>query len=217
MSKIILNKRGWHNIILLLLNITYIFIIGLFKDSINLHFIYYTFISLIYLVSVLVIRDKSNLYFYFPAIMIILTWVADLFNLSLLANITGVISNVFFIFIIVLLIIRVARSKQVGMLEFLESINVYLLLGIAASILFGALYGLKPDAFSASTGSFSSQADFIYFSFVTMTTLGYGDILPVSPLARSFAILFSVTGQLYLTMIVALLVGKYLSEVHEKQ
>ena len=217
MSNIILNKRGWHNIILLLLNITYIFIIGLFKDSVDLHFIYYTFISLIYLVSVLVIRDKSNLYFYLPAIIIILTWVAELLNLSLLANITGIISTFFFMFIIFLLIFRVARSKQVGILEFLESVNVYLLLGIAASILFGTLYRLRPEAFSASSGSFSNQADFIYFAFVTMTTLGYGDILPVSPLARSFAILFSVTGQLYLTMIVALLVGKYLSGSQEKQ
>ena len=86
-----------------------------------------------------------------------------------------------------------------------------MLLGIAASILFGFLYRIKPEAFSASTGNFSSQADFIYFSFVTITTLGYGDILPVSHLARSLAIMFSVTGQLYLTMIIAMLVGKYLS------
>jgi hypothetical protein len=105
----------------------------------------------------------------------------------------------------------VARSKRVNILEFLESINVYLLLGIAGSVLFGWLYSMKPEAFSASTGEFSSQADFIYFSFVTMTTLGYGDILPVGPLARSFTIMFSVAGQLYLTMIIAILVGKYLN------
>jgi len=119
--------------------------------------------------------------------------------------------------IIVMLIIRVAKSKRVGILEFLEAVNIYLLLGIAASILFGALYRMKPEAFSIPAGEFSSQADFIYFSFVTMTTLGYGDILPASPLARSFTILFSVVGQLYLTMIIAMLVGKYLSANHSKQ
>ena len=56
------------------------------------------------------------------------------------------------------------------------------------------------------------QEDFIYYAFVTMTTLGYGDITPVGSMARSLSIFFSVTGQLYLTMIIAILVGKYLSQ-----
>jgi hypothetical protein len=144
--------------------------------------------------------------------MIFLTWISEFLDLQILSDITSVISTLFFIIIIVLLIFRIAQSKRVNILEFLESINVYLLLGIAGSVLFGWLYNMKPEAFIASTGEFSSQADFIYFSFVTMTTLGYGDILPVSPLARSFTIMFSVAGQLYLTMIIAMLVGKYLSE-----
>ncbi len=212
MHKYSLNKRAWHNIILLILNFIYIFIIGLFIGNANQSFVYYTFISLIYLVSILVIKDESPFYFYFPAIMILLTWITEYLDLQILSNITAIISTLFFIAIIALLIIRIARSKRVNILEFLESINVYLLLGIAGSVLFGWIYGIKPEAFSASTGEFSSQADFIYFSFVTMTTLGYGDILPVSPLARSFTIMFSVAGQLYLTMIIAMLVGKYLSE-----
>ena len=56
----------------------------------------------------------------------------------------------------------------------------------------------------------TSRADFIYYSFVTMTTLGYGDITPLKSLARSLSIFFSVAGQLYLAFIIATLVGKYL-------
>ena len=206
-----MQPKARHNIILLVLNFIYIFVLGLFADFNNINFVYYTCISLIYFASVLVIKDESRYYFYFPAVMIILTWITEFLNFPLLSDITGIISTIFFFGIIVLLIIRVAKSKRVTIVEFLESINIYMLLGIAASILFGFLYRIKPEAFSASTGNFSSQADFIYFSFVTITTLGYGDILPVSHLARSLAIMFSVTGQLYLTMIIAMLVGKYLS------
>jgi len=211
MKKKVLNKRAWHNIILLTLNFIYIFVIGLFIRDGNQSFVYYTFISLIYLSSILVIKDESSYYFYIPAIMILLTWISEFLDLQVLSDITSVISTLFFMAVIVLLIVRIAKSKRANILEFLESINVYLLLGIAGSVLFGWLYRMNPDAFTASTGEFSNQADFIYFSFVTMTTLGYGDILPVSPLARSFTIMFSVTGQLYLTMIIAMLVGKYLS------
>jgi len=98
------------------------------------------------------------------------------------------------------------------MLEFLESVNVYFLLGIAGSILFGAIYESNNSAYNHAGEAFTSQADFIYFSFVTMSTLGYGDITPNVPLARSLAIFFSVAGQLYLTMIIAMLVGKFIGQ-----
>ena len=53
--------------------------------------------------------------------------------------------------------------------------------------------------------------DYLYFSFVTLTTLGYGDVIPVSHLARSTTMLIAVTGQLYMTILIAMLVGKFLA------
>jgi ion channel len=50
-------------------------------------------------------------------------------------------------------------------------------------------------------------ADFLYFSFATLTTTGYGDLVPGSNLARSLAILEALTGQIYLVTVVAVLVG----------
>ena len=52
----------------------------------------------------------------------------------------------------------------------------------------------------------------IYYSFVTMTTLGYGDITPVGPQARSLSILLSITGPMYIAILIAKLVGKYSSQ-----
>jgi voltage-gated potassium channel Kch len=55
----------------------------------------------------------------------------------------------------------------------------------------------------------SHVSKFIYYTFVTFTTLGYGDIVPQTPVARSLAILISITGQIYIAIIIALLVGKF--------
>jgi hypothetical protein len=214
--KRITRARSKHNLILLGLNISYIFIIGLFTDSINTSFIYYTFISAIILVSILTISDESGRAFIVPILLVILTWVSEFLKMPLLSTITGWLSTLFFLVVIVMLVRRVANSKRVGGLEFVESINVYLLLGIAASILFAAVYSFDHGAYNPPGEIMNSQDDFIYYAFVTMTTLGYGDITPLDPAARSLSIFFSVAGQLYLTMIIALLVGKYASQKMEE-
>ncbi len=61
------------------------------------------------------------------------------------------------------------------------------------------------------------QSTFLYYSFVTITTLGYGDIFPVSTAAKSCAILEAVIGQLYLVITVAWLVGVHISQAMAKK
>ena len=211
-----LKKNAKHNIVLLSLNFTYIFVIGLFSDMLDLHFVYYTFISLIFFFSILTVSDAYDRYFYVPTLMIALTWIAEFMDMPVLSQITGIISTLFFLVIIFLLILKISRSKTVGLLEFIEAINIYLLLGIAASVLFGAIYAFNHDAYNPPGEILKNQSDFIYYAFVTMSTLGYGDITPNDSLARSLSIFFSVAGQLYLAMIIAMLVGKYLSNSQEE-
>ena len=110
------------------------------------------------------------------------------------------------------LMIKVTKSNEVTLLEFTESINAYLLFGIAGSMIFKVIYEDFPGAFNMPDGSHHSISSFVYYTFVTLSTLGYGDITPLSPIARSMSIFFSVAGQLYMAMIVAVLVGKYLSK-----
>lgn len=206
------NKRRTNNLILFSLNAVYIFVLGLFDGLVEMRFVYYTMISAIYIASVFTVKNSGIRYFVAPFLLIILTWITEILKFQLISEISGILSTVYFFFVIVLLVKRVAGSKNVGALEFLESINVYLLLGIAGSLLFNALYSYEPTAFHYAGEALNNHSDFIYFSFVTMTTLGYGDITPVSPLARSLSIFFSVSGQLYLTMIIAMLVGKYIGQ-----
>lgn len=206
------NKRARHNLTLFALNFIYIFILGLFDGYTEMKYVYNTVITLIFFASMLSIRDTTAHFFYIPIVIMTLTWVSEFLDFQYLSHITGIITMIFFFYIITYLVIRVATTKTVGPLEFLESINVYLLLGIAASILFNTVYADNTSAFNITGNAMSSRAEFIYFSFITMTTTGYGDISPVDPTARSLAIFFSVAGQLYLTMIIALLIGKYLSQ-----
>jgi len=210
--KFLRDKRTRHNLFLFAFNFVYIFILGLFDGQVELKYAYNTVITLIFFASMFSIKDTVQHFFYLPIIVMTLTWVTEFLNFQYLSHITGLITLIFFVYVIVFLVIRVASTKKVGPLEFLESINVYLLLGIAASILFSTIYADSSTAFSISNEAMDSRAEFIYFSFITMTTLGYGDIVPIDPAARSLTIFFSVAGQLYLTMIIALLVGKYLSQ-----
>ena len=93
---------------------------------------------------------------------------------------------------------------------------VYLLIGYAWAFGYAILEQLEPGSFSAPTES-GATVDYIarvmrmrYFSFVTLTTVGFGDITPQSPAARTFATLEAIMGQLYLAVLVARLVGLHI-------
>jgi len=86
------------------------------------------------------------------------------------------------------------------------AIAVYLLLGFIWAEVYELVALWHPGAFTGSVGG-SGSLPWAYYSFVTLTTMGYGDIMPVHPLARAFAVLEALTGQLYLTIMLARLVS----------
>ncbi len=98
-------------------------------------------------------------------------------------------------------------ATQVDAEHLYAALSAYLLAGIYLGLLYWVLEQLKPGMFSF-TGEFS-QSSAIYFSFVTLATLGYGDIVPRAEVARSVAIVEGVGGQLFLAVLVARLVSLY--------
>jgi hypothetical protein len=84
----------------------------------------------------------------------------------------------------------------------------YFMLVYGWSRIFETLDHLDPAAFFYANGMTSAHDDFVYFSTVTLTTLGYGDITPASPVARMFASLESIVGTLYVAIIIASLVSR---------
>ena len=83
---------------------------------------------------------------------------------------------------------------------------IYLLIGVTFAFADGAVDRLGARDFLRGQPD-ASVADFLYFSFATLTTTGYGDLVPGNNLARSLAILEALTGQIYLVTVVAVLVG----------
>jgi voltage-gated potassium channel len=104
-------------------------------------------------------------------------------------------------------------SGSVDVNKIIGAICMYLLLGINWAIFYLFINMAIPDSFHGLTATHigTQLAEFIYYSFVTMTTLGYGDLTPVRPLARTFAYLQAIVGQFYVAVLVAWLVGMYLS------
>jgi ion channel len=83
---------------------------------------------------------------------------------------------------------------------------IYLLIGMLFSFVFSAIDHIGGTPFFTRPHS-EDQSDFLYFSFTTITTTGYGDLVAATNLGRSVAILEALTGQIYLVTVVALIVG----------
>ena len=125
----------------------------------------------------------------------------------------GLCGAAFFMFAIIQILIFIYSQKEVTTDLIVGAAIVYLLMALAWSFLFGAVESLHPGSFSfPEIQGIPTSRNFLYFSFVTLTTLGYGDITPVTTLARSLSFLEAVIGQLYLVVQVAWLVGVHVSQ-----
>ena len=117
---------------------------------------------------------------------------------------------IFFSLLFVFLERTVLKKKKVDLYVLYGVTIGYILIGTIGSLLFSSLDLLLPGSF-LDAGEVLSDYEYTYFSFVTMTTLGYGDIIPVNEPAKAVVILLSLCGQLYLAMVVAIIVGKFLA------
>ena len=89
----------------------------------------------------------------------------------------------------------------------LGAICIYVLLGMMFAFVYVAINGLGNDDFFVQTNH-ATTPDFLYFSYVTQTTVGYGDLTAAGDLGRALAVIEALTGQLYLVTIIAVLVSR---------
>lgn len=114
-------------------------------------------------------------------------------------------------YIIVQILTYVFRAQQISRDVIYGALVVYLLLGILWGFAYALLEGLQPGSFKIPVGQIQEVRElFLYYSFITLTTLGYGDITPLSVPANSLSLLEAVIGQLYLAVLVARLVALHI-------
>jgi hypothetical protein len=107
-----------------------------------------------------------------------------------------------------MLLSQIFRTGIVTSARVQGGVAVYLLLGVAWAHCYQIANRLMPGSFQSSVGGSFSVVEWFYYSFTTLTTLGYGDIVPIKPLSRSLAIGEALTDQLYLTVLIARLVAQ---------
>ena len=104
------------------------------------------------------------------------------------------------------------NSRSVARAQLYTAVNIYLLLGLLWATLYLAIDAFSPGSIQIGSHPADRQTELLYFSLVTLSTIGYGDIVPLSGEARILAALEGVTGVLYIAITVALLVGRFRSE-----
>jgi len=177
----------------------------------------YSILINLILICIIFCLDKSHQLFsnIFVTVLVILLNIAFFTRAQLANAISDGLNGLFFLFAFFRLLKQVAHSKVVTPKVIVQSVSCYLLLGLLFSMGVARLESVHPGSFSFPAdemGSFQAKYyDQLYFSFVTMGTVGYGDFLPKTPFAKSFSTLIGVTGQLYVAIIISMLVGKFSS------
>jgi hypothetical protein len=117
---------------------------------------------------------------------------------------TGLLSLLLFL---VVVLGQTLRDGPITPHRIQGAVAAYVLLGVIWAYAYSLVELLRPGAISGPVNPAEGPRAFFYFSFVTLATVGYGDVLPVHPVARSLATLEAVTGTLYVAILVARLVS----------
>jgi len=185
------------------------------------------FISLVFL-STLLAAAGSRRVLVMAAMAVVpalvLVWLGELVGahhgarLNWLATARDLATLLFLGFAALVLLASVMSATEITYDSICGAVAVYILLGLSWAYLYALIEHLGPGSFSlAERGAEASpaashrdlQSELTYHSFVTLTTLGYGDITPESGAARTFSWLEALAGQLYLAVLLARLVALY--------
>ncbi len=109
------------------------------------------------------------------------------------------------------LFIDLLNSKKITPSVIIGAFAGYFMIGVLAFFVFSLMDSAYPDTTNVDLSHSTGIQDMFYFSFITLTTIGYGDFAPSSVLGQKIAVLEGLTGQFYLAIVMAILVGKYLS------
>jgi hypothetical protein len=157
----------------------------------------------------------------------LLTVFHHMFGLNIVGVARHVLGIAFLSYTIAVLLRFIFTRQRVTTNVVCASLCIYLLLGIVWALAYSTTFLFDEGAFKSTVAGVGPLTVFhmgsggampvLYFSFCTLTTLGYGDIVPISPMARALAAVEALTGQLYLAVLVSRLVGLHIAQSLEEQ
>jgi len=174
------------------------------------------FLSVILFTSIYAVSEKKSILFIAILLAVpklVTTWAFGFTTHPLLYFFDSILGIIFIGYIIVLILKHIFRQEDITLETIYGAIVVYILIGLIWVFLYKMVEILHPNSFSmASILTAESKKNLYYFSFVTLTTLGYGDVTPVSFPAKSIAMLEAIVGQMYIAVLIARLVGIHIAQ-----
>ncbi|MDW3210885.1 MAG: potassium channel family protein [Reichenbachiella sp.] len=133
------------------------------------------------------------------------------------AGLIGLVIFSFFIGIVAFeLFSDLVAKKNIGVSEIFGAFDGYMLIGYIGALLSLAIHFIEPAAYSNIAEGREGSQDLLYFSYITMLTIGYGDIAPLLSASKGLSIVLGLVGQFYLVVVVATFVGKFLRDSNTK-
>ena len=152
-------------------------------------------------------RKKVIIVLLIAAPFVILDGLNVFFTNRPLMVVTFSFGTILYFYIVVLLVKNLLSIRVVTADLIYCAISIYLLIGIMWAGIYTVLEGISPGSFSETSGT----VDLLYFSFVTLTTVGFGDVAPLSVLGKRLAVFEAAMGSIYMAVIIAMIVGRYMS------
>ena len=173
------------------------------------------FLTTIFIFIIFAIRSKRHHVIIASILalpLIVSTWSFYFIDSRHIGFVTRIFSALFFFFSVIIILQTIVRSTEITREIIFAAVVAYLLIALMWAFLYMILELVIPGSFSIPESSIRQETmRFEYFSFITITTLGYGDITPLSDRASALALLEALIGQIYLVVLVAWLVGMHVS------
>jgi len=174
--------------------------------------VFLTAIFIIIIYSIRLKRSQAIIALFLVLPLIITTWSEYFVDIKTLSLLTRIFGALFFGYAAINILRIIVKSEKVTKETIFAAIVAYLLIALMWAFLYMILERASPGSFSfPDKGLWGETMRFEYLSFVTITTLGYGDITPVTDQASAMVIMEAVIGQIYLVVLVAWLVGMHVS------
>ena len=183
-------------------------------ERVALGYLMEIFLLLIFLSAVYAVSQK-RITLIIALLLVLLMEILQLFSYlkdsPLLDTLSNILGGLLLAYTATIILFHLFREDRITGDMIMGAICLYFLMGLAWAFVYSTLEFFQPGSFQMPQGTVN-QATFTYYSYVTLTTLGYGEITPISAPARSFALLEAMMGQLYLAVLIARLVGIHIAQ-----